>query len=50
MKHDGRVSNSEIVVFDVNLVSGGQLRVIQNLILSSAQVSDAVFHLQFRFS
>lgn len=46
MQHDGGVRHSEAVVLDVHLVGGGELRVVEYLVLTPRHVPDTVLHLR----
>ena len=48
MQYNGRVGHSQTIVLDVDLVSSGQLGVVDDLVLAPGHVSDAVLHLLSR--
>ena len=47
VQHNGRIGHCQTIVLDVYLVSRGQLRVVEDLILSPAHVSDSVLDLNY---
>ena len=46
MQHDGGVGHSQAVVLDVHLMGGGELGVVEDLVLTPRHIPDTVLHLR----